>query len=189
MQPPPTTGEQNWGVVGERRIFFHSGDVDVSYLSNFHRARFTVRGTAYTCVEQYFQHAKMTRYDRTVVAEAILAATAPASMKALGRRGPGAQLSPEEVSDWGRASFGVMYEGVSAKFAQNPDLAQRLASTWDATLVERLERGGDRLWGVTNSAARGAPPVWVGHNLLGSILMGVRLSCLPCPVPVCVVSV
>jgi ribA/ribD-fused uncharacterized protein len=59
-----------------------------------------------------------------------------------------------------------MREAVTAKFAQNEDLRQRLLATGDAQLVEKLPRFADSFWGVNSKG--------VGENQLGRILMDVR---------------
>ena len=64
--------------------------------------------------------------------------------------------------DWESVKVKVMREIVHEKFAQNPDLAQRLIDTGD----EYREEGntwGDRVWGTVNGQ---------GANLLGQILYG-----------------
>ena len=159
--------EREWVDVGESHIFFHSR-ADASFMSNFHPATFVVGDIAFSCVEQFFQWRKMTMFQKYEVAARILDATEPASMKALARRGKGARLTPDQVSEWNLASMDVMREGVSAKFHQNPDLRDALIGTGSATLVERLSgRLADRTWGTSGPRA-------VGRNQLGVILMRLR---------------
>ena len=66
--------------------------------------------------------------------------------------------------DWEAVKDTVMYEICKAKFSQNPDLADKLAATKDAELIEG-NTWGDRIWGVCDG---------VGENRLGKILMRVR---------------
>ena len=57
-----------------------------------------------------------------------------------------------------------MYDVCKAKFTQNPNLAQLLIETGDATLIEG-NNWDDVVWGVCNG---------VGENRLGKILMQIR---------------
>jgi hypothetical protein len=158
-----------WDTAEVAPLYFHSGaGPDVSFLSNFCKAPFRIGGIEFSCVEQFFQWTKMTRYGRTEVADRILAATHPPSMKALARRGKGARLSESELADWNNISLEVMREAVAAKFDQNPELKAKLLVTEGATLVERLPgRMSDRLWGVSSTDN-------TGRNQLGVVLMDFR---------------
>lgn len=57
-----------------------------------------------------------------------------------------------------------MRETVRAKFAQHPEIAQRLLSTGEAKLVENTT--DDHFWGCHSSGD--------GKNMLGVLLMEVR---------------
>lgn len=67
-------------------------------------------------------------------------------------------------SDWDKAKLHVMYDLVSAKFHDHPELARKLLATGDTELVEG-NNWGDTYWGMVNG---------VGENNLGKILMRVR---------------
>lgn len=154
-------------AYGPKTIFFYSGSGEkTSFLSNFATARFEIDGHSFSCVEQYFQWAKMKMFGRDNVADKILAATSPSSMKSLARRGKGALLEKSELEAWEPASIGVMRRAVEAKFFQNPRLMEMLLDTGDSVLVERLPSKGDKKWGVGKNNQ--------GRNLLGITLMGVR---------------
>ena len=67
-------------------------------------------------------------------------------------------------SDWEIVKVDLMYKIVKAKFAQNIDLALKLAATNNEELVEG-NTWGDKIWGKVNGE---------GQNLLGKILMDIR---------------
>lgn len=131
-----------------------SFDGEHAFLSNFHPSPVTFEGTIYPTVEHAFQAAKT---DDPRERAAVLAQATPGGAKRLGRR---LTLRP----DWDEARVPVMHVLVYEKFANHPDLAERLLATGDAELVEG-NGWGDVFWGV----CRG-----VGANNLGRILMQVR---------------
>ena len=67
--------------------------------------------------------------------------------------------------DWDRVKVTVMIDLVFDKFTRNYDLAARLLSTGNAELIEE-NNWGDTFWGMCNGQ---------GKNVLGRILMGVRM--------------
>lgn len=81
----------------------------------------------------------------------------PSEAKRLGRH---VTLRP----DWESVKDDIMLDVIRAKFAQHPDLAQKLLETGDEELVEG-NTWGDRYWGVCKGE---------GKNMLGKILMRVR---------------
>lgn len=121
------------------------------FLSNFYSAPVTYNGMCFENNEAAFQAAKcperMTEFCHLNPSEA----------KRLGRR-------VKLRGDWEAVKDTVMYEICKAKFSQNPDLADKLAATKDAELIEG-NTWGDRIWGVCDD---------VGENRLGKILMRVR---------------
>lgn len=73
-----------------------------------------------------------------------------------------------------------VYEGLVAKFEQNPDLCVQLDETGNAMLAERAVK--DRIWGIGLSMkdpARLDPALWRGQNLPGYALMLARKKDLP----------
>lgn len=65
-----------------------------------------------------------------------------------------------------------VYEGLVAKFEQNPDLCVQLDETGNAMLAECAVK--DCIWGTGLSMkdpARLDPALWRGQNLLGYALM------------------
>lgn len=149
-------------------IYFHSKSTDYAWMSNFHGCQhpFEIDGTIFTTVEHAFQYAKMTIFGKTDAARNVLAASTPRAAKIRGGK-RFAMLSPQEITTWNKLAIDVMYISVSAKFASNPELAEKLVNTGNAVLVEKLPRFGDKRWGVTGCDC-------IGDNYLGVILMDIR---------------
>ena len=124
---------------------------DNSYLSNFYECEFVYNGIRYCNSEAAFQAQKdLTR------SEEFSDLTAKQA-KRLGRK---VNLRP----DWEDVKITLMYEILSEKFKQNPELAEKLKSTKEYLLVEG-NTWNDTFWGVCNG---------VGQNYLGVTLMFVR---------------
>ena len=121
------------------------------FLSNFYPVPITLDGVTYPTAEHAFQAQKdlTRRHDFTT--------GSPSDAKRLGRR---VRLR----ADWQEVKDDLMYEIVRAKFAQHPDLTERLLKTGDNPLIEG-NTWGDTYWGVCNGK---------GKNVLGNILMRVR---------------
>lgn len=123
------------------------------FLSNFYSAPVVYRGLRFENNEAAFQAVKCPeRMDEFCHLN-------PSEAKKLGRK-------VKLRDDWEQIKDIVMYEVCKAKFLQNPDLADKLAATGDAELIEG-NTWGDRIWGVCGG---------VGENRLGKILMGIRLE-------------
>ena len=76
---------------------------------------------------------------------------------------------------WDGAKQLLVFQGLMAKFSQNPDLKAKLLETGDAFLVECAVK--DRIWacGISlHDEARRDLHTWKGQNLLGFALMEVR---------------
>ena len=100
--------------------------------------------------------------------------------KALPRAHEFCDLSPSDAkrlgrqvilrADWDDVREDIMRRVVHEKFAQHPDLAQKLIATGDACLIEG-NTWNDRTWGAVYDMHRER---YVGQNKLGEILMDVR---------------
>ena len=123
------------------------------FLSNFYEKPLTYDGITYQNSEAAFQAQKTTDID----VRRQFADLDPYNAKKMGRK---LSLRP----DWEQVKVQVMYEVVSAKFSQNPDLKEMLIATGDQELIEGND-WGDRIWGQVDGN---------GQNLLGKILMRVR---------------
>lgn len=127
---------------------------EYSFLSNFYPAEVILEGIRYPTAEHAYQAAKTnSRSEKYRIADL----DTPSKAKRAGRK---LRLR----SDWERVKLAVMDGVVATKFFSNPDIAQKLIQTGEATLIEG-NGWGDVFWGVCNG---------VGRNELGKILMEVR---------------
>lgn len=144
-----SNGKLPWNSITD----FH--EEQYRFLSNFYEARVEYGGFAYGSNEAAFQAQKcMTEEEKLPFTE-----YGPGKSKGVGRR---VQLRP----DWEAVKVGIMEEIVRAKFAQHPELAEKLLATGDKVLVEG-NHWGDTCWGVDTRTGQ-------GENHLGKILMRVR---------------
>jgi hypothetical protein len=136
-------------------IYFYKRDrEEYGWLSNFHRAPFTLGGICYQCVEHWFQSQKAITQDERL---AIAAAESPKEAKQLGR-------ACKMRKDWENVKEHVMMIGLSAKFEQNPELKRKLMETGEEALVE--DSPTDNFWGKG--------PDGDGDNRLGKLLVMLR---------------
>jgi ribA/ribD-fused uncharacterized protein len=124
-----------------------------TFLSNFYEATVIYDGIRYRNAESAFQSAKLADRKERLKFQKLTGAEA----KALGK-------TVKLRDDWNDVKLSVMYDVVSAKFANNPDLRDDLIWTGDQEIVEE-NTWGDTYWGV----CRGK-----GENHLGKILMWIR---------------
>jgi ribA/ribD-fused uncharacterized protein len=152
-------------------VYFFS---DKDYLSNFFPAVFVLDDLTYSCVEQYIMAQKAILFNDMESFEAIMLASKPSNMKAMGRK-------VKNFSDqiWLANRDKILLDGLSAKFEQNQILANQLLSTGSRTLVEASPR--DRTYGVglgQNDDRILDETQWLGQNLLGQTLIVVRSKLL-----------
>lgn len=151
-------------------ICFHNADEENGYLSNWYPSAFTLKGIDFSSMEQYMMYRKAICFDDDKVVAQILATEDVAEIKALGRL-----VSGYDENLWNGVRQIVVYEGLLAKFYQNPELKERLKSTGSAVLAECAVN--DRIWGIGLSMRdpdRFDRTKWKGQNLLGYALMMVR---------------
>ena len=151
-------------------ICFHNPNEENGYLSNWYPAAFTMDGVTFSTMEQYMMYRKAVCFGDVKVAEQILAAEDVGEIKALGRL-----VSGYDESLWNGVRQIVVYEGLLAKFSQNPDLREQLKETGSAVLAECAVK--DRIWGIglsMHDPDRFVRGKWQGQNLLGYTLMMVR---------------
>ena len=155
---------------GATMIFFHNPDEENGYLSNWFLSEFTVGGITFSSMEQYMMYEKAVLFKDQTTAEKILQTDDVAEIKALGRT---VQNFDDKV--WVKEREGIVYRGVSEKFRQNPELAEKLEKTGKEIIAECAVK--DRIWGIGLSMTdenRFCVEKWRGQNLLGRILMRVR---------------
>lgn len=128
---------------------------EYGFLSNMHPASFEWDGRVYRCSEAAFQSAKcLDPFERERFS----------SMAGVVARREGKKVLLRK--DWEDVKQGVMKEIVTAKFAQNPALLQKLTATGSMELKEG-NTWHDTYWGVDLRTGK-------GENHLGRILMEVR---------------
>lgn len=132
------------------------------FLSNFYAAPIRVDGKVYPTSEHLFAASKTTDVGWQ---EEIRESRLPGEAKQLGRQAP---LRP----DWEEIKYSVMESVLSAKFGQNPDLAQQLKDTEPHHLIEGNFHH-DQVWGDCLCIDHRDTP---GRNALGILLMRVRLE-------------
>ena len=125
------------------------------FLSNFYPAKVEYEGIVYETAETAFQAQKSLVRDERL-------AFAPLSAAKAKCRGQKVKLRP----DWEKVKVGLMERIVRAKFEQHPELASRLISTGEMSLVEG-NAWHDVFWGVDVNTGE-------GENHLGKILMAIR---------------
>ena len=151
-------------------ICFHNANEENGYLSNWYPSVFTVNGVTFSSMEQYMMYHKALFFGDEKVATQILATNNVAEIKALGRL-----VSGYDENLWSGVRQIVVYEGLLAKFSQNPELWEQLKGTGNAVLAECAMK--DRIWGIGLSMQdlnRLERPKWQGENLLGYALMMTR---------------
>ncbi len=123
------------------------------FLSNFWPANVEYAGVIYKTVEHAFQAAKtLDPVERGIIGAKETPGAAKKAGKFITLR-----------SDWEEVKLNIMFDLVTAKFAEEP-LRSELLSTGNAELVED-NNWGDTFWGSCDG---------VGQNHLGRILMKVR---------------
>ncbi|MBR6669495.1 MAG: NADAR family protein, partial [Ruminococcus sp.] len=112
-------------------VCFHNPDEENGYLSNWYLSDFTVDNIKFSSMEQYMMYRKATCFHDDKIAEQILETNDVAKIKALGRL-----VSGYDDHHWNGVRQVVVYEGLVAKFTQNPQLLQLLKNTKNDILAE-----------------------------------------------------
>ena len=151
-------------------VCFHNPDEENGYLSNWYLSDFTVDNIKFSSMEKYMMYRKAKCFHDDKIAEQILETNDVAKIKALGRL-----VSGYDDHHWNGVRQVVVYEGLVAKFTQNPQLLQLLKNTKNDILAECAIK--DKIWGIGLSMTdsdRLNRAKWKGKNLLGYALMMVR---------------
>ena len=151
-------------------ICFHGINEENGYLSNWYPSSFTINGISYFSMEQYMMHRKAAFFSDDKIAAQILGNEDVAEIKTLGRL-----VSGYDDNLWSGVRQIVVYEGLLAKFSQNPELKEMLKGTGNAILAECAVK--DHIWGIglsMHDPDRLDRAKWQGQNLLGYTLMMVR---------------
>ena len=151
---------------GETTVFFRKD----AYLSNFYPSTFTIKDVKYSSVEQYSMAAKADKFDDQEAKQKIMTSNNPNEINFVGR-----SVKNFNQNKWNETAHGVMKVAVTAKFNQNPLLAELLNNTGETTIGEGS--GKDLFWGtgipVFHPDALNTTK-WKGKKHLGRILMEVR---------------
>ena len=148
-------------------ICFHNPDEENGYLSNWYPSPFTLDGVTFSSMEQYMMYRKALCFGDNTIAALILATDDVAEIKA--------RVTVYDENHWNGVRQIIVYEGLLAKFAQNPELGEQLKGTGRTVLAECAVK--DRIWGIGLSMQdpdRLNRTKWRGENLLGYALMMVR---------------
>ena len=151
-------------------ICFHNPNEENGYLSNWYPSRFMVRGIVFSSMEQYMMYRKAMCFNDEEIATRILEIDDVGEIKRLGRL-----VANYSEHIWSGMRQIEVYEGLVAKFEQNPDLCAQLSETGNAMLAECAVK--DRIWGIglsMHDPDRFNPRQWRGRNLLGYALMLTR---------------
>jgi ribA/ribD-fused uncharacterized protein len=146
--------------------------VSASCFSQWYVAPFVLGGDRYATAEHYMMAEKASLFGDLATRDQILRAPNPKAAKALGRKVRGF-----DESAWVEARFPIVCRANEAKFTQNPQLGAYLVETGTRVLVEASPF--DRIWGIglaKTDARVNDPNLWLGLNLLGFVLMQVRLA-------------
>ena len=151
-------------------VCFHNPDEENGYLSNWYHSDFSVNGIEFSSMEQFMMYKKAVCFSDDVVAAEILKTDDVAKIKDWGRC-----VSGYNDNIWNGVRQIIVYEGLMAKFSQNPELKEQLQETGNAILAECAVR--DCIWGIglsMHDPKRSDQNQWRGQNLLGYTLMMVR---------------
>lgn len=151
-------------------ICFHKPAEEYGFLSNWYPAKFRLSGITFSSVEQYMMYIKAQTFSDEVMMGRILAEKNPSKIKAYGRN-----VQNYDDTIWSKKRRQAIFYANLEKFAQNPDLRDKLLATKDAILAECAVY--DKLWGIGLSREHPDcqhPEKWPGKNLLGEVLMEVR---------------
>ena len=125
------------------------------FLSNFHESPVLFKGVAYKSSENAYQAAKCVDPKEAELFRDLT----PLESRKLGRK-------IKIIGNWDRDKFNIMFDIVLRKFAQNPDLQDKLLNT-GYKYLEETNYWNDRWYGVDYKTN-------IGENNLGKILMAVR---------------
>ena len=115
-------------------ICFHNADEENGYLSNWYPSAFTLKGIDFSSMEQYMMYRKAICFDDDKVAAQILATEDVAEIKALGRL-----VSGYDENLWNGVRQIVVYEGLLAKFYQNPELKVEAEKVQEAQFLPSVQ--------------------------------------------------
>ena len=152
-------------------VFFWKKSEPFGFMSQWYAAPFEVNKIRYESCEAFMMHQKAVLMGDHTIARVILQTKSQAEIKALGRK-----VRNFDAKLWDEKKYEVVLEGNVAKFMAHKDLADKLLATGDKILVEASPT--DQIYGIGLNASdpRALDQTqWRGENLLGKVLMAVRV--------------
>lgn len=138
-------------------IEFYRASGEFGYLSNLYRIPVIFEGRQFRSSEDAYQFGKPRD---PAVAEWLISAPKPHLCAAAAH-----SLFVFDIrEDWTRIKVTRMARVIDAKFRQNPEIAEKLMSTWPRGLTEISKT--DAFWGTGKKGD--------GRNMLGILLMATR---------------
>lgn len=144
-------------------IFFHS---EHAFLSNFSHSPIYDKGRYYPTAEHLLQAMKCDMAQSLTRLHQVLIAATPLDAKRAGDM-------LLESSEWKEAREATIQHVVELKFAQNPDLCEKLIATGDKTLYEATNNNYYGI-GATLHSREIRDMTFRGENKLGKALMAKR---------------
>ena len=152
----------------DNSIYFNSEHV---FLSNFSPCTITLQDVTCSSLEQAYFYTMAKELGNLKIAQMILETHLPREIKKLG-----AKLVA--TIEWNRKSPQVMFDLLTIKFQQNPNLKERLLATGDKKLVKSTQ---SKFWGcgltipmIDRQIREHGQVKSTGKNTLGEQLEGVR---------------
>ena len=158
---------------GPPPVLFHGADESKGEYRNFSNMsahKIMVDSKEYQTVEHFYQAKKAEKFGDTESLEKIMKAKSAKAVKALGKK-----VKDFKQDEWDSAKYEIMKQGVSAKFAQYPEIRKQLSDTGDRKIGFADAR--NVYWGIGSSESvekSKHPEKWRGKNMLGHIIMELR---------------
>jgi len=144
-----------------RPVLFYHSDLAWGELSNFSNHAIYLKGVVWPTVEHYYQAQK---FAGSPVEAQIRECASPMQAKQLANEQSGMLWNETQTQRWQAKKETVMYEGLTAKFTQHPQLQVLLLSTGNRRIAEHTEH--DHYWGDGINGT--------GSNRLGELLQQLR---------------
>lgn len=140
------------------------------FLSPQYPSKFTDGQQDFINPEQYLLYHKALLFQDEKMVEEVLKAKTTRDLKKINPR-----VENFDPQIWDQEKFRILVRGNMLKFAQNPELRDKLLSTMlaskDGSYLAYLSPT-DRVWGTGSISS--SPKYWKGQNLLGKGLMMIR---------------
>lgn len=133
-------------------------------FSNWDPSPFICDGVEFSCEEQHMMYHKALMMGDEESADKVMATKSPKEQKAIGR-----QVKNFDPVLWASKCDDIVYEGLKAKFLQNPEHFEALKAAKDKIIVEASPE--DRIWGIGYFETQALENItnW-GENKLGKLL-------------------